>query len=299
LDSVPEGRAYRVQLRRARRLAWVVSATGCDNTKTPREPLSDARRGDLRAAVSVRLLMARLLDRFRAIGGIAAAPRSADAQGPRARTSVLFPLKGRRRRRRRRYGDLGDRLKPGGTFALSVAKLPPHGCFVSLRAVQQIGMKMTMFRISTRQVVLVCVTIVLTTLSAGSLFISASSAQELVMLELSPRTATNPVGTQHCVTATVRGLGGPVSGAPVRFTVVGTAIEAVKTTVANGNAMFCYTGRSAHRHDYRNPRHGHRPLPAQPAQLRPGGLRVQPRLRLHERRNVDPHSGCRLCRRRR
>jgi hypothetical protein len=126
---------------------------------------------------------------------------------------------------------------------------------------------MTMFRISTRQVVLVCVTIVLTTLSAGSLFISASSAQELVLLELSPRTATNPVGTQHCVTATVRGLGGPVSGAPVHFTVGGTAIEAVKTTVANGNAMFCYTGPAAPRTDTITAilDTGQRPLPAQPA----------------------------------
>ena len=63
-------------------------------------------------------------------------------------------------------------------------------------------------------------------------------------LILTPATATNAVGSQHCVTATVRDVfGNPISGVIVRFTVTG----AVNTTGAaptngSGQTIFCYTG---------------------------------------------------------
>jgi hypothetical protein len=63
-------------------------------------------------------------------------------------------------------------------------------------------------------------------------------------LTLEPPAATNPVGTKHCVTATVRDqFGNPMEGVTVRFSVTGsvTTDGAVKTD-ANGEAEFCYTG---------------------------------------------------------
>jgi hypothetical protein len=63
-------------------------------------------------------------------------------------------------------------------------------------------------------------------------------------LTLSPKTATNPVGTQHCVTATVtNSAGGPVKDVVVRFSVTGSVTTSGSdTTDANGEATFCYTG---------------------------------------------------------
>jgi hypothetical protein len=63
-------------------------------------------------------------------------------------------------------------------------------------------------------------------------------------LTLSPKTATNPVGTQHCVTATVRNAaGGPVANVTVRFSVTGSVTTSgSSSTNANGEATFCYTG---------------------------------------------------------
>jgi hypothetical protein len=66
-------------------------------------------------------------------------------------------------------------------------------------------------------------------------------------LTLTPSTATSPVNTQHCVTATVADAAGtPVPEATVRFTVTGsvTATGSAATT-ANGQAGFCYMGPSA------------------------------------------------------
>jgi hypothetical protein len=63
-------------------------------------------------------------------------------------------------------------------------------------------------------------------------------------LTLDPFTATNPVGTQHCVTATVtNAFGVPQAGVTVRFTVSGSVMTSgAATTDANGEAVFCYTG---------------------------------------------------------
>src|SRR5918997_1450261 len=65
---------------------------------------------------------------------------------------------------------------------------------------------------------------------------------------LEPAAATNTVGQQHCVTATVQDeFGNPVSGAKVVFTVTGVNPRGptVVTTGANGQAQFCYTGQNA------------------------------------------------------
>jgi hypothetical protein len=61
---------------------------------------------------------------------------------------------------------------------------------------------------------------------------------------LSPATATNPVGTSHTVTATVKDAGGqPVEGATVRFTVQGSVTDSGEcTTDANGQCSFTYPG---------------------------------------------------------
>jgi hypothetical protein len=63
-------------------------------------------------------------------------------------------------------------------------------------------------------------------------------------LTLSPPAASNPVGTQHCVTANVEDASGdPSSGTTVRFSVTGSVTASGSaTTDANGNATFCYTG---------------------------------------------------------
>jgi Mg-chelatase subunit ChlD len=63
-------------------------------------------------------------------------------------------------------------------------------------------------------------------------------------LDLTPAAATNVVGTQHCVTATVTdAFGNPVPGVPVDFTVSGaSSASGTVTTGADGTAKFCYTG---------------------------------------------------------
>ena len=63
-------------------------------------------------------------------------------------------------------------------------------------------------------------------------------------LTLNPPTATNPVETQHCVTATVKDAGGnPAPSVTVRFTVTGSvSTSGSATTDANGQATFCYMG---------------------------------------------------------
>jgi hypothetical protein len=63
-------------------------------------------------------------------------------------------------------------------------------------------------------------------------------------LTLTPPAATNPVDTQHCVTATVEdAAGNPVPNVTVRFSVTGSVTTGGSdTTDANGEATFCYTG---------------------------------------------------------
>jgi hypothetical protein len=71
---------------------------------------------------------------------------------------------------------------------------------------------------------------------------SASGAP--ATLTLAPKTATNPVDTQHCVTATVRDSGGnPVLNVTVRFSVSGSVnTSGARTTNTGGQATFCYQG---------------------------------------------------------
>jgi hypothetical protein len=63
-------------------------------------------------------------------------------------------------------------------------------------------------------------------------------------LELSPASAVNAVGDEHCVTALVTdAAGAPVSGVAVPFTVTGAnTASGSATTAADGTASFCYTG---------------------------------------------------------
>lgn len=63
-------------------------------------------------------------------------------------------------------------------------------------------------------------------------------------LTLDPKTATNPVDSKHCVTATVKdAFGNPVPGIKVRFSVSGSAnTTGTATTGQDGTATFCYTG---------------------------------------------------------
>lgn len=66
-------------------------------------------------------------------------------------------------------------------------------------------------------------------------------------LSLSPASATNTVGQQHCVTSTVRDpYGNATPGISVQFTVTGANSGAGSgTTDSNGEATFCYTGTTS------------------------------------------------------
>ena len=72
------------------------------------------------------------------------------------------------------------------------------------------------------------------------------SAGPPATLTLAPVTATNPVDTEHCVTATVEdSAGNPVPDVIVRFSVTGSVnTTGSVTTDANGEAKFCYMGPS-------------------------------------------------------
>ena len=71
-------------------------------------------------------------------------------------------------------------------------------------------------------------------------------------LGLDPPTDTNPVGTQHTVTATVASSGSPLSGVVVSWSVTGanagatgTCLPASCATGADGKVAFTYTGATA------------------------------------------------------
>jgi hypothetical protein len=63
-------------------------------------------------------------------------------------------------------------------------------------------------------------------------------------ISLSPANATNPVNSQHCVTALVTDQNSqPLSGIRVDFTISGAHVmTGFQFTGANGEAQFCYTG---------------------------------------------------------
>jgi hypothetical protein len=64
------------------------------------------------------------------------------------------------------------------------------------------------------------------------------------VVTLSPAVATNPVNTEHCVTATAQdALANPTPGVTVRFSVTGAAAASGSgATNAGGQTTFCYTG---------------------------------------------------------
>jgi CSLREA domain-containing protein len=80
---------------------------------------------------------------------------------------------------------------------------------------------------------------------SGVLFVAGQTLSPT--LTLSPRTATNDLGEEHCVTATARdGSGNPMPNALVRFSVTGAnSASGSDTTDASGVAEFCYTGTNA------------------------------------------------------
>ena len=86
---------------------------------------------------------------------------------------------------------------------------------------------------------------------SGSTQAAAVGGREVILIPREPTTVTldpladtNPVGTQHCVTATVRDqFDDPMEGVVVRFSVTGSVTTSGSaTTDANGEAEFCYTG---------------------------------------------------------
>lgn len=66
-------------------------------------------------------------------------------------------------------------------------------------------------------------------------------------ISLSPADATNPVGTNHTVTATIKdSTGSPISGKTVSFSVdsgPNVGVEGTAVTDSNGQASFTYTGK--------------------------------------------------------
>ena len=68
----------------------------------------------------------------------------------------------------------------------------------------------------------------------------------LASLVISPKTATNPINTQHCVTGTTKDQNSnPLAGIRVDFAVTGThTIGGFKFSDALGKAEFCYTGNT-------------------------------------------------------
>ena len=85
----------------------------------------------------------------------------------------------------------------------------------------------------------------------GAVTLDTNAIGQTVHLEgitLTPATATNPVGTNHTVTATVAGTGDPVPNRNVNFTVVSgpnAGLTGSAITDSNGHATFTYLGTIA------------------------------------------------------
>jgi hypothetical protein len=79
---------------------------------------------------------------------------------------------------------------------------------------------------------------------ADAFIVKISHVGAPAMLTLSPEAATNPVKTQHCVTAMAQdALGNPTPGITVQFSVTGSVTTSgAATTDTNGQATFCYPG---------------------------------------------------------
>jgi hypothetical protein len=83
-----------------------------------------------------------------------------------------------------------------------------------------------------------------TTIGLEEAFVVKIGGAVPTSVTLDPRTDINPVGTEHCVVATVRdAAGNPVPDTMVRFTVMGAvSTSGSDTTDAGGEAQFCYDG---------------------------------------------------------
>lgn len=86
--------------------------------------------------------------------------------------------------------------------------------------------------------------------TTGAPYILARGEKLVVLsdIDLSPTTATNPIGTSHTVTATVTQDSTPVVGTTVTFTVLSgphAGTTGTDTTDSNGVATFTYTGTTA------------------------------------------------------
>ena len=83
----------------------------------------------------------------------------------------------------------------------------------------------------------------------ASLFLASTTAVVGEGILLAPVSASNPVGSEHTVTATVQDdLGNPIVGRDVTFTIVSgphAGLSYIDTTDANGQVTFTYTGTSA------------------------------------------------------
>jgi len=83
----------------------------------------------------------------------------------------------------------------------------------------------------------------------AALFLASTTAVVGEGILLAPVSASNPVGSEHTVTATVQDdLGNPIVGRDVTFTIVSgphAGLSYIDTTDANGQATFTYTGTSA------------------------------------------------------
>jgi len=77
--------------------------------------------------------------------------------------------------------------------------------------------------------------------------LSLSEVARVASVALAPKTATNQINTQHCVTATVKDQNGnPLSDIRVDFGVTGVnPTTGFAFTNASGDAQFCYTGTNA------------------------------------------------------
>lgn len=99
-------------------------------------------------------------------------------------------------------------------------------------------------RIKKNMVICIEISLILLIMSAGTAV--ASMADPDYDVVLTPPTDTNPVGTEHTVTATVTDVfGSPVVGAEVGFNITSgphAGLTHTNTTNSSGQAIFTYTG---------------------------------------------------------
>ena len=77
----------------------------------------------------------------------------------------------------------------------------------------------------------------------GDIVVRGASADSATTLTLTPGAATNPVGTQHTVTASVTNVAaGPAADTAVLFSVRGSTTTSGQCTTSAGSCNFTYTG---------------------------------------------------------